>query len=50
MKLIRKTVYSGGEYFSPWARDWMPDGLANPNAEKKPTSLAGMHSRRIGEL
>jgi hypothetical protein len=35
MKPIRKMAYSGGQHFSPWARDWMPDGLADPNSEDK---------------
>ena len=35
MKPIRRMVYSGGHYFSPWARDWMPNGLADPKSEDK---------------
>ncbi|KAH8588292.1 heterokaryon incompatibility protein-domain-containing protein [Bisporella sp. PMI_857] len=35
MKPTREMVYSSGNYFSPWARDWMPDGFADPNSEDK---------------
>jgi hypothetical protein len=35
MKPIRENTYFRGQWFSPWARDWMPDGLADPNSEDK---------------
>jgi hypothetical protein len=29
LKPVRETAYSHGYYFSPWARDWLPDSLIN---------------------
>lgn len=41
IKPVRKMVYSGGQYFSPWARDWMPHDLADPNSGDKPYITGG---------
>lgn len=41
MKPTRQVEYYRGQYFSPWARDWMPDGLADPNSEDKPYVTGG---------
>ena len=35
MQPTRKMLYWGGQNFSPWARDWMPDGLLDPNSKDK---------------
>lgn len=32
LKPVRKMVYSDGQYFSLWARDWLPDSLSTSNS------------------
>ena len=41
IKSVRKGVYSGGNYFSPWARDWMPDSLAETTSEPQTYATGG---------
>jgi hypothetical protein len=35
MKLVSNIRYHGKRHFSPWARGWMPDDLADPNSVDK---------------
>lgn len=41
MKPVRMTKYPHNYYFSPWARDWMPESLADPNSEDKIYATGG---------
>ena len=46
-KEVRKGTRSGGLYFSPWARDWMPDSLrpASSSSTSTPSEYFGGEDR-----